>query len=90
MYTKIDWPTVSLIGASAVKAINVGASMNLYSYLPCHIYCPIYVKSGIIHLHVMLLGIFDSRENRRKEGGAFLMGANDIVFTDVPSNRMEF
>jgi len=70
MYTKIDWPTVNLIGDSAVKAINVGASMNLYSYLP--------------------LGIFEYRENRRKEGGAFLMGANYIVFTDVPSNRMEF
>ena len=64
--------------------------MNLYSHLPCNIYCPIYVKSGIIHPHVMFLGIFESCENRRKEGGAFLVGANDIVFTHVPSNRMEF
>ena len=33
MYTKIDWPTVSLIGAGTMTTINVGASMNLYSYL---------------------------------------------------------
>ena len=38
----------------------------------------------------MLLGIFESRENRHKEDGDFLVDANDIVFTDVPSNRMEF
>jgi hypothetical protein len=38
----------------------------------------------------MLLGIFESRENRRKEDGAFLMGASGIVFINVPSNLMEF
>lgn len=64
--------------------------MNLYSYLPCHVYYPTYVKSDIIHPHVMLLGIFESRENRRKEDGAFLMGASGIVFINVPSNLMEF
>ena len=38
----------------------------------------------------MLLGIFEYREIRGKEDGAFLIGASDIVFTNVPSNRMEF
>ena len=33
----------------------------------------------------MLLGIFYSRENRRKEDGAFPMGANDVVLSNVPS-----
>jgi hypothetical protein len=32
----------------------------------------------------------EEEEYRRKEDGAFLMSANDIVFTNVPSNRMEF
>jgi hypothetical protein len=46
----------------------------------CHVYCPIAVQLGIRDVHVMLLNIFEYRENCDR---TFLMGVNEITFNQV-------
>jgi hypothetical protein len=52
-------------------------------------YCPIWVKFAVRHLHVMLLSILEFGENRRREGRTFLMGVNEITWTRVPLQRFD-
>jgi len=39
-------------------------------------YCPIWVKLGVNDRHVILLGMYEFRDNRRKDGCASMMSAN--------------
>jgi hypothetical protein len=56
-----------------------------------HIYCKIGEKFGIADLNIMLSSFFIGfRENRRREGRAFLMGGNGITFAGVSQNRVIF
>lgn len=49
------------------------------------------MKFGTRKVYIILLGIREFHENRRRERRAFLMGVNQIgVFTCVPCNRMIF
>jgi hypothetical protein len=48
------------------------------SFRGVHIYCPIWVKFGPRDLQIMLLVIFECRENRRMECLIFITGANGI------------
>jgi hypothetical protein len=52
--------------------------------------CPICVKFGITDLHIMLVSICELRENRRREGCAFVVGVNEITCTGVPWNLWYF
>jgi hypothetical protein len=49
-----------------------------------HIYCPIWVKFGTTHLHVIMLSICEFREYRHREGRSLLKHVNTIAFTCVP------
>jgi hypothetical protein len=48
------------------------------------------VKFGTGGLHIMPIGAYEFRENRRSEGRTFVMGPTQITFTLVPSHRKAF
>jgi hypothetical protein len=48
------------------------------------IYFRILIKFGVMDWHIMLLNIYEFRENRRSEGCTFPTVVNEIAFTRVP------
>ena len=42
------------------------------------------MKCGITDLHKALLSVGEFDENRSREGRAFIMGLNEIIYTGVP------
>ena len=46
--------------------------------------CPVCVQFGIWDLNIMLFNICEFHENWCKKSHSFLMGINEITFTDLP------
>jgi hypothetical protein len=49
-----------------------------------HIYCPMWVKLTTRNLLIVPLSVLALRKNLRREGGTFIVGANQIKFRPVP------
>jgi hypothetical protein len=56
--------------------------VNDFLFTLLYIYCPVWVKFGVMDLHAMLLGISEFCENWRP--GCTFMAINEIPFTRVP------
>lgn len=57
----------------------------LYPSFTVHIYCPIVVKIGVRHLHIILLKMCEFREIRRRLDRILLIGVDDMTFTRASS-----
>jgi hypothetical protein len=55
-----------------------------------YMYDPIFMKFCLRDLHIMLLSLFEFRENKRREGRTFVMCISEIIFTAVPSDHIAF
>jgi hypothetical protein len=56
--------------------------VNDFLFTLLYIYCPVWMKFGVMDLHAILLSISEFHENWRI--GYTFMGINEIPFTRVP------
>jgi hypothetical protein len=52
-----------------------------------HFYCSVCVILGMRHPHIILLGLCQFCENRRREGRTFVKSVSASACTDVPVHR---
>jgi len=71
---------------SIVKAMLRGVNEHLS--IRFHIYCLIWMKYGLIDLHMIFLSIYEFHERWQTEGHMLFMGLNEITFTHILWNRM--